>query len=582
MEIGHVADRNLRPVPVAHHAILHAGASSGMMGQNDRRASSRCKDAGVIYPSLSIDREVSFQHVRPPVTRTDHLMASAKSLHLEEVSLIKAMLLIRPRLTYQQILSYFTRPGRDLNHRLISQIANKTHWTGVPPAMPHIARAFMAAAKAHRRQTALPFMSLAPQATSGPGRLVAFDLRWWPVGQGLFMSGQLEAASGPTFTWVYDCGTHSERIHLDRAIARFDGTYGPGKRIDLLVLSHFDEDHINGVTALLRNRQVGTILLPHLLPWQRLLIALEEGLASDSPLFQFYLAPAGYLSGIEGAEIGEVVFVPGAGPDDVAPPAPEVPEGPAPDRGIEGLRIDYGPAPEDGEALGDEAPNSGKRAAPPRPTVNHLSPGGRLVIPSLWEFIPHHDARMLPKVTPRFRQRAGLVLRYLRDNPARREKALALLKKIYVRTFGKGGTNQNRISLFLYSGPVGITHSLAAYATNRRVVWNAGHSNYAQLSTGDGFLEKPAQLAALQRFYAQDQRLDRAGILQVMHHGARANWHKGLGRALRPAVSIFSSDPARKRPAHPHLEVLRDFWGWCPVQVDMDKDFHLIGLVRFP
>jgi hypothetical protein len=89
-------------------------------------------------------------------------------------------------------------------------------------------------------------------------------------------------------------------------------------------------------------------------------------------------------------------------------------------------------------------------------------------------------------------------------------------------------------------------------------------------------------MSALQRFYSHDKRIARAGIFQVMHHGAKANWHKGAADALKPAVSIFSSDPSRSTPGHPDSEVLRDFWGWRPVQVDSQTDFHLPGTVGFP
>lgn len=57
-----------------------------------------------------------------------------------------------------------------------------------------------------------------------------------------------------------------------------------------------------------------------------------------------------------------------------------------------------------------------------------------------------------------------------------------------------------------------------------------------------------------------------------MHHGSKENWHVGLAGKLKPAVSIFSSDPnhkhGRAKEGHPHQQVLRDFWPWCPVRVD--------------
>ena len=89
-------------------------------------------------------------------------------------------------------------------------------------------------------------------------------------------------------------------------------------------------------------------------------------------------------------------------------------------------------------------------------------------------------------------------------------------------------------------------------------------------------------LDALQRFYSRYRRLDRAGILQVMHHGAEGNWHKGVAAALAPAVHLFSSDPANKRLGHPHAPVLRDFRPYCPVQIDGADTFRLHAILALP
>lgn len=59
-------------------------------------------------------------------------MAGAHTLLPIEIGMIKTMLSFRLELSKQAILSYFTRPGRDLNHRLIAEIAGG-RWPNVPP-----------------------------------------------------------------------------------------------------------------------------------------------------------------------------------------------------------------------------------------------------------------------------------------------------------------------------------------------------------------------------------------------------------------------------------------------------------------
>lgn len=85
-----------------------------------------------------------------------------------------------------------------------------------------------------------------------------------PVGQGLFCSGELfslcdTSISNPRnlFRWVYDCGTSSKRSLLDEAIDQaFTAPLCKQETeptIDLLVISHFDKDHISGLPKLLNN-----------------------------------------------------------------------------------------------------------------------------------------------------------------------------------------------------------------------------------------------------------------------------------------------------------------------------------------
>ena len=484
--------------------------------------------------------------------------------------MIKGMLAIKPALTHQMILSHFTRPGRDLNHRVISEIAHGSLHAHVRAASKHVVRAFMEEFIDIPQPDASAFLAAGFGARPVKD-ILRFQASWWGVGQGLFMSGRLRRHGTKDFSWVYDCGSSSSRRVLDAAISRFNAKYGRPSPIDLVAISHFDQDHINGIVSLINGRKVGILLLPYLPAWQRMLVAVEQGIQAGSGLMDFLLDPVDYLARLENTEIEEILLVPSAGPDDLAPPTPEDPDAPRTEPDALPTRIDYGPSPDDAEG-----------GTPNGKPVRYLKPGGRIVASTVWEFIPYNDAQMLPKVDPKFQKRATFAARIMRTLPHSRERALAFLKALYQRTFGKTARNKNIISLFLYSGPAGFRHSLLASRWTAPVRWNPARSNYSLLSTGDGYLDTQARLSALQRFYRHDNRIERAGIFQVMHHGAKANWHKGVANALQPAVSIFSSDPSRSTPGHPDGEVLRDFWAWRPVQVDSQTDFHLLGTVGFP
>ncbi|MGL5427918.1 MAG: MBL fold metallo-hydrolase [Cetobacterium sp.] len=81
---------------------------------------------------------------------------------------------------------------------------------------------------------------------------------FYPVGHGAFY---IENILGKNI--IFDCGTVSKRIFLEESIDRFIENYG--KTVDLLIISHFDIDHYNGIKKLLKKQvKVKRILIPDL------------------------------------------------------------------------------------------------------------------------------------------------------------------------------------------------------------------------------------------------------------------------------------------------------------------------------
>ena len=69
-----------------------------------------------------------------------------------------------------------------------------------------------------------------------------------PVGQGAFFTEQFFDSAGNTiFNMVYDCGEKSSTKHVDREIDNTLNVGGKAEVIDLMFISHLDEDHINGI-----------------------------------------------------------------------------------------------------------------------------------------------------------------------------------------------------------------------------------------------------------------------------------------------------------------------------------------------
>ena len=92
------------------------------------------------------------------------------------------------------------------------------------------------------------------------------------VGQGLFYSGRLDL-EGERKNIVYDCGTFFEKELLEYEI---DGAFSNNDTIDLLMISHFDADHINGLQYLLnRVKKVESLFMPFIEPEELLFLATK-------------------------------------------------------------------------------------------------------------------------------------------------------------------------------------------------------------------------------------------------------------------------------------------------------------------
>ena len=85
------------------------------------------------------------------------------------------------------------------------------------------------------------------------------NFQLWPVGQGLFYSGRIRKEDKP-FDFIYDCG--GDKLIISKIVD--DYMYYSSKEIDMLVISHFDEDHINGLPYLLdKVKKIKKIFIPY-------------------------------------------------------------------------------------------------------------------------------------------------------------------------------------------------------------------------------------------------------------------------------------------------------------------------------
>lgn len=421
-----------------------------------------------------------------------------------------------------------------------------------------------------------------------------FSYHFHPVGQGLFASGSIyEQGESSRFLWIYDCGTTSSQGLLSLGMTDLERRVGYKPKIDLLVLSHFDYDHISGVSQLIERFQIGTLMLPYMPMAQRMLIAFEN--SSDAPeesTTLFYINPVSYLLSLDGPGIQRILFVPPSGSE--GPPILEEqlkqPDG-GPDLKFDFWKTD---AREEIAIL-----TQGTQGVDGGATIDFLSPGSAIIMRSHWEFVPYNDDPEVP-IDTNFviaveSESASLISS---TDSIQRERALRRLKLHYDNHFGKGSKNRNVISIFLYSGPIYTSWKsvmLCQSSSTHRYFNTRNHLHNYFLETsmdytvsrssiiycGDGYLDTPKRLQRLMRFF-RHERIVSTGVFQVMHHGSKKNWHEGVAAAISPLFSIFSSDPERKKWWHPHAPVLRDFWRFGAVQVDKEKGFYIWGMLDLP
>jgi hypothetical protein len=385
---------------------------------------------------------------------------------------------------------------------------------------------------------------------------------------------------------VYDCGSSSDKKLLARRIADLKAAWPDRDRLRLVTLSHFDHDHISGVCDLLRNFKVADLLLPYMPLWKRLLIAFEEGVAPTDDLFRFFLNPVEYLVGLDDSDIIRVIFVGASGEE--GPPFPEGPSRPSEpprDDGERPWEPDF--QREDPEDAADAA----LLRSTGRVTVEFLRRGGNLTLGNFWEFVPYNDDPPSP-AEPEWETRVAESREALVEGKTDEDRRTALdnLKYIYEKRFTTS-EKRNRISLFLYGGPIYSTWpsvdffegvmSLPRLSILPHIpaIWPLPGSRSAYCSvlyTGDGYLDAPPTLAKMEHFLSAN-RVGKLAVLQVMHHGAESNWHHGVAGALAPKFSVFSSDPKRNPWYHPHELVRRDFSENNPIQVSAAGGVALAG-----
>jgi hypothetical protein len=401
------------------------------------------------------------------------------------------------------------------------------------------------------------------------------------VGTGTFKSGHiLNLEKLEEFNWVYDCGSTNQKI-LNGVFKSFPASAWP-KSIDMLVLSHFDDDHVNGVETLLRHCHVKSMILPYS-EWaqsvREISVLGKKGTSASTALLQ--LNPLKWLTTRNfDVRVDEVVLIQGGGD------TPPVPEGEAiPD-----------PTPKDFQREGDMLKFSGNYFL----FDSSMSGATRVrivrddnpfhAINTNFEFVffnAEKDFAELGLIEQRngqwYAKRSNQLLSNVKVDIQNTIEKINLhrpfsvmpanwrqtLKSRYEFHFGHSGKAKNNISLCMYAAPVDLIPG--RLSTGYEWLSSRFSLKLATLCTGDIHLT-PGVIADIKTHLGL-VRWNKIGLVQVPHHGSQHSWEVGNAALLAPAQFVQCASGSKH---HPHPIVQADLSKYVVHTADQTQRVHFI------
>ncbi|GAO01447.1 MBL fold metallo-hydrolase [Anaeromyxobacter sp. PSR-1] len=345
-----------------------------------------------------------------------------------------------------------------------------------------------------------------------------------PVGQGGFHTCGIRV-DGDEFRYVYDCGSVQLRA-LSREVDAYSQEMGRGQNIDVLALSHLDNDHVNGVEQLLASHDAETVVVPYLHPWDRLLLvaqACAAGTLTES-YFALLANPARWFTD---RGTSNVVFVLPAGPDGPSPV--RVPENIPPERRKRERRVGL-----DGARTATEDDCTENPGLPTKSQVVSAGDALHAVLKHLviWQLVPytHPERDRLSE----FAKRVSVLLNVpvLRQPHSRRfftalKKALSDKRRRAELgdAYEMIREDKNLASMALYSGPAwsGAGARSTRFFKKDGYWWDDDDDDRpAWIGTGDCVFIRQKRVEAFARCFGQVFRY--VGAFVVPHHGSKHNF----------------------------------------------------------
>lgn len=397
---------------------------------------------------------------------------------------------------------------------------------------------------------------------------IDFNIKFHPVGFGLFSSGRIE-----NFRFVYDCGskniTNVEKSVVDE--------FHEVNILNLLAISHFHFDHISGIKKLLETvSKVETIVLPYYTPRERYFYILSlynnpEDAESESWILDFLQDPTGYLLENFGDKINEVVLIE-SGSSEIndnenkeGTDSNEIKD----DGEVYSINSDNLDDAEDVEIIKDVEGISDSRVSVKK--SGKLTLCGKI---NIWQFIFHY-----PKLSEKAVKYFESMLENAGLSTVKTKEELINLQDLGNRVSNAKkhklyNLDINNTSLMLYHSPVSMSNTRFCSISNnidcytglcvkclRNIYPCCGGFFY----TGD--IDLKSYFIEIDTYYRN--WLNNICVFQVPHHGSIDNWDPSISIKNPGAFHVVSSKEIDPSKLHPNPDVLyeiakyKGLFLWC-------------------
>lgn len=381
------------------------------------------------------------------------------------------------------------------------------------------------------------------------------------AGQGCFYSGTI-IIKGKPFTMVYDCGTKSTGTYLKEEIRHFkDELRGSGNILNLLIISHFDQDHVNQVATLLRGiTRIDRVILPYLTPAERMFLYFSSRSAEDGddvPAAGYAAFMADPVTFLNRYNVKEIIFIGNGGLNDGGNGIEVIdPQGPI--NWTKGKQQQS----ETNEYTIDDSILKSNRLLPaaeyavPTPSKKGKSEvgfysGGKIFIDRIWEFLFYSEPAKVGHMA----------------------KVIAFKKAVYgkLEAYKIAGMSKSVTIKTIFEK---YTDFADLYKTHFRsrdlnfssvIVYHTPLVNVNMWCEGDwSILNKPERNATLLMGDASlrglslptEINLSLVRICQIPHHGADTNWKSTIFRKLNDTTMVVFNFGLGNPHKHPRPKIV--------------------------